>query len=285
MRSAWKVFTRDLRPPVRGGAPVWEGALPFDLPGVDVDASGTECGAGWHACATPAAALRIAGLWRGGRPSRLFRVEALAASVVERGDKLRAATWRVVEEADEATVREAVRLLSSPFGDLADEMAAEQVAWRVALARPRHDRAAVEAGLRAALSTRGLPAWTLRSYPAAWVATDAMDAWEAVDARAAWEAVDAWAARDARVARKAWAARDARAAMDAMDAWVARDAMDARDARDALIVYYASRHGWVAHSPDLLTAGVRDAYAAGLAVAAPVAPATLGWVMEEMDRG
>jgi len=79
--TAYKVFTHDLRPPVQGGAPVWTGQLPYDLPEVAVDTSGDECASGWNACSTPEDALRIAGLWPDGRPSRLFRIDAYASGL------------------------------------------------------------------------------------------------------------------------------------------------------------------------------------------------------------
>ncbi len=44
--TGYKAFTHDLRPPVRGGEPVWTGELPHELPVVKLDASAEECGAG-----------------------------------------------------------------------------------------------------------------------------------------------------------------------------------------------------------------------------------------------
>jgi len=265
---------------------VWDGTLSYTLPPVVVDDGPDDCAPGWNACAEGHTALRIAGLWPDGRPSRLFRVET-DGLVVERGDKLRAATWCIVEEILDVTPH--VRRMSEPFGELADEITAEQMAWRAALARPRHDEAAIETGLREALAARGIESWTLRRFNDAWAARDARAAWaarDARDARAAWAAWTAWAAWAARAAWDAW---DARAAWDAWDAWAARDARDARaardawdawDARDALLVFYTSRRGWISSRTDLLTTGIRDAYAAGLAVAIPTGPTELGWAME-----
>ena len=51
------------------------------------------------------------------------------------------------------------------------------------------------------------------------------------------------------------------------------------DARDALTVLVAARRGWTQQRPDLLTMGLRDAYAHGLAIAIPTGPAELGWAM------
>jgi len=181
---AYKCFTHDLRPPVRGGDPVWPGTLPHTLPPIAVDESSAACAAGWSACALASDAIRIGGLWPDGRPSRLFRVET-EAQVFSRGDKLRASTWNIVEEirADDA-IRE---MSAKAFAERADVMAAEQLAWRVALARPRRDVAAVEAGLSNALAIRGLD-WTLRPFESAWTAWDARS-------RGAWDAMGASAAR------------------------------------------------------------------------------------------
>ena len=170
--TAYKVFTHDLRPPVRGGEPVWSGALPHRLPVIDVDLSGAECAHGWNACATAEDALRIAGFWPKGRPSRLYRVET-EIEVISRGDKLRAATWTITEELQ---VDDAIRSLSRRwFGDLHEVMADEQLAWRAALARPMRDQALVEQGLAMALDARGLQ-WSIKRFRSAWDARDARDA-------------------------------------------------------------------------------------------------------------
>ena len=290
MTTLYKVFTHDLRPPVQGGDPVFDGTLPFILPARTVDESANNCGAGWNACRKPETALRIAGLWPNGRPSRLFRVD-VDGKVIERGDKCRFETGTVAEELDPT---DAIRVLHAPFGVLQDEIVVEVVAWRSALTRPGYDKATVEAGLRVALDTRGLMDWTIREYPVARAARDAWDAgyaWANRDARAAW---DAWAARAARDAWDAWAAwdaraaraaRDARAARAARDAWDAWDAWAAWDARAALDVWYAARMGWrMKGGSDYLTVGIRDAYAAGLEIAFPVADKVLGFAMKEAPR-
>ena len=274
--TAYKVLTHDLRSPMQGGEPIFDGRLPFRLPVVDVDTSAEKCGAGWNACPTPEAALRIVGLWPNGWPSRLFQVVDPAQPVIEHGDKLRAASWTVAREieiTDEILARLHEPLASDglPLADLV----AEVRAWREALARPERDPAHVETGLRKALDTRTLK-WSLRQYPNAQAAWDAWDAWAARDARNARDAWDAWAA---------WAARNALGAWDAWDVWAARatwgawDAWDAWAARDALLLYVASRRNRIAHRPDLLTSGLCDAYRAGLELAVPVSDGVLGWVM------
>jgi hypothetical protein len=246
IRTGWKALTHDLRSPVQGGDPLFDGRLPAVLPGVRLDTSAGECGAGWNYCAEPVTALRIAGLWPNGRPSRLFLVEA-STDAIERTDKRRASSLTLVREASDAEIASAIDRFSEVFGAHARFMADEQRAWRIALGRPRRDAAAVERALKVALSTRGL-AWSAKKYEAA------RDAW---DARAAW---DAWAARDA---------------------WHARDAWDAWDARAALTVAYASVSGWVKDKPEHLTAGLREAYENGLGVALPTLPNVLGWAMDE----
>ena len=281
--EAYKVFTRNLRSPIRGGPPVWDGSLPHDLPRVEIDTSAAECAAGWSFAAQPETALRIAGLWPDGRPSRLFRCE-ISDDALVRGRKIRSATGTIVGEITD--LRPALLALHAPFGDLVAEVTEEALLWREALARPRCDAAAVEAQLRIALSSRDLR-WSLRRFPAA------KAAWAARDAKAAWPAWSAWparAARDAMSAWDAWAARDAKAAWPAWSAWsawparAARDAMSAWDAwsaRDAMSVFFTARRGWVAHDQDLLSAGIRAAYASGLALAIPTGPTELGWAMED----
>jgi hypothetical protein len=258
MTTAYKCFTHDLRSPIQGGAPVWDGSLPYRLPVVEVDTSDTECAAGWNACRDAHTALQIAKLWPDGRPIRLFRITT-RRKVIERGAKLRAATWTIEEEITD--LRPAILALSQPFGEHAEAMADEQLDWHRALSRPATDPVEVAAQLQAALAHRGL-AWNLRRFG------DARDAWAARDAR------DAWAARAARDAWAAWAAWDAWAARAAWDAW------DARDARAALTVYFAAKKGWISHPADLLTVGIRDAYAAGLSLAIPTGPTELGWSLE-----
>lgn len=188
MIEGYKVFTHDLRSPIHVGEPVWDGTVPFDLPKVELDESNEECGAGWNFCRSASDALRIAGLWPNGRPSRLFRVET--ESAIERGNKCRSATIRITSEITD--FRPAIAELSQPFGDFVSEMISEQLAWREALARPLNDKSAIESGLKEALSARGLD-WKLKQFKCSWDARDAWDAWAARAARAAW---DAWAARD-----------------------------------------------------------------------------------------
>jgi len=222
--------------------------LPFELPKVTLDTSDRECAEGWNFCRDIGTAARIAGLWRNGW-SRHILVGEPIGQVVERGDKLRAEGLRLVRRASERTIAEH---LSAPFGPHAARMGRSQVAWWKAFGSTERDAERIEAGLRAALDARGL-GWELRRFE---------------DARAARDAWDAWDAWDARVARDAW---------DAWDAWVAWDAWAAWA---ALTVEYAALMGWTNDDPDLLTTGIRDAYAAGLAVAVPTGENELGWAMK-----
>lgn len=253
MSDYYKVTTHDLRPPIRGGEPIWDGEVPYTLPEVEVDTGPEECAAGWNACREPHTALRIAGLWPRGRPSRLWRVRQNGHPIIERGDKIRSATWEVVEEAEvtDAILADLHRPMAVEGLPL-DDLVAEVQAWRVALSRPRRDEDAVRAGLQAALDARGLE-WNLRRYDTARAARAARDVW---------------------VARGAWGA---------WGAWVARGARVGTGARDALTVYVAAKRGWTDHDPHLLTTGLRDAYGAGLAVAVPVEDGVLGYAMEPED--
>jgi len=219
--KGWKVLTHDYRPPIQGGEPIWDGVPGVMLPRVALDTSDAECAAGWNFTARPETALRIGGLWPTGWPSVLVHVSALGA--IKRGDKCRASTLTLERVSTEDELHAAIRALSEPFGEHAETMAREQIAWREALARPLRDPEQVEHGVREALTARGL-GWTLRRHDHPWAA---------------------------------------------------------RDARDALVVRYAALMGWSKREPDLLTRGLREAYHAGLAVALPTAPNTLGWSMVE----
>ena len=66
--KGFKVFTHDLRPPIQGGAPVWNGKLPFEFPTVELDESTDECGAGWNFVKDIKTGLKIAGLWAAKNP-------------------------------------------------------------------------------------------------------------------------------------------------------------------------------------------------------------------------
>ncbi len=125
---AYKVFTSTLCPPIQGGPPVWDGTLPHTLPRVTVDQSANDCAPGWNACVDLHTALRIAGLWPDGWPSRAFAVET-DDEVLTRGDKLRAATWTITRELPEPEILGAIFELSKPFGQWQAEMAEQQVMW------------------------------------------------------------------------------------------------------------------------------------------------------------
>lgn len=255
--TGWKVLTHDCRPPVRGGDPIWDGVtLPHTLPEVRLNVGPQECADGWHYTASAAGALKLSGLWPDGRPSRLLLVQP-SDDWIERGDRRRCSQLTIVREATDRELREAVSEMSIPLGGHRARMVREQLAWRLALARPLHDEARVERLLGVALRARGLGGWRLRRYDTAY------DAWAAYDTRDAW---------DAGGAVGAWAA------------WDARDAWDAWDARDALTVTYAALNGWTPGKPGLLTAGIREAYRHGLGGVIPVAADTLGWWMDTPDK-
>ena len=260
--TAFKVFTHDLRSPIQGGDPVWNGSLPFDLPETEVDRSNSDCGAGWNACREPCDALQIVGMWPNGRPSRMFRLTT-HYPVIERGNKLRSATWNIEEELDVPSIIEHWSEVLAPHSLM---MAASQINWWNALARPARSVHTVKTSLSIALKTRGLD-WQLKQFDSSW------DAW------AARATGDAWATGAAGAAGAAWAARAARDARAARAARAARDAWAARAARAALLVEFASLQGWIHQPSILLTRGLRSAYRNGLGLAIPVAHNTLGWTM------
>ena len=296
--QAWRLTTQDLRPPLQGGDPIWDGSFPYVLPEVEVDTSDAYCGQGWNACGTLSDAISIAGEWPNGCPSRAWLVESIEGHpVIERSTKLRAASWTIVREATADEWLEARQVLYAPLvgdGLILEQIIDEVEAWRKALARPSHDSEVVEAGLRQALDARGLGDWSPQQFDTPWDtrgAWDARDARVAGDAREVWHAWHAWAARaagdawDAKAAWAAWGAWDAGDARDTRDAWDAWDtkaawaAWDAGDARDALTVFAARGRGLVPGDPHLLTTGLRNAYQHGLGIVVPVRQKTLGWAM------
>lgn len=253
---------------------IWDGTLGMVLPEQSVDRSE----AGWNFCRDLAPAFRIVGLWPDGWPSVALRVETVG-EVVERGDKCRASRLRIIAPCEESEVEGAIRDLSEPFAPYQEEMVQEQIAWRVALSRPKLDEGEIQRHLRTALQVRGLADWSLRQYPIkddAWGSRDAWgswcsrDAWAFLGAQAAW---DALVPRDALAALDAWAPRSPRSAWGAWNAWT------------ALIVQYAGLQGWVFAQANLLTVGIRDAYRHGLNLVSPTGPQELSWVAIEKNRG
>jgi hypothetical protein len=92
---------------------------------------------------------------------------------IQRGDKRRSSSVTLDRLCTEAEIQAAMRTLVSPWaGAHTDTLVAEQWAWYVALGRPLHDEARVEAELQRALEARGLK-WTLKRYD------NARDAWDA----------------------------------------------------------------------------------------------------------
>lgn len=260
MITAYRVFSHDLASPTVGGAPIIVGQLPYRLPVIHE--------VGWHAGRTMAEAIQIGGLWRNGRPTRLFRVET-DVEVIECGKKLCAKTWDVVEE---LSIEPAIRELSSAFGDLADEMVREQLAWHTVPGRPCHDEHVVKEGLLAALAARGLD-WELRRYETVNAIRISRDRWE-----------DNWTVRDAYYAFEIWRSWDS-LNLVAREAWIDRGVWLDRGSWSpcsALITFY-NEHKCGNGFPERLTVGIRSAYCHGLWVAVAIAGGVLGWVMDERE--
>ncbi len=219
--NGWKILTSDLRPPLQGGEPIFDGKYPCQLPTVDCDQSTTECSYGWNFVRDIETGFKIAGLWRTGRPNAVIAVTA-NGDAVKRGNKCRSSSLNLVRAASPEEIQTALMRFSKCFGDHQQAMADEQWAWWQALQRPYHERDKVIDGLKSAIKARELN-WTLKEF---------------------------------------------------------ESARAARDARDALIVSFSARSGWISRKHDLLTVGIRDAYLNGLAIALPTGPDELGFVME-----
>lgn len=178
LRRGWKILTHDGRSPLQGGPPLLNGSLPVVLPTVPLDTGSVDCAAGWNYVAHIAMGWQIVGLWPTGRPSRVLAVEA-SSDAIERGQKRRASSLTLVREATQKEIQAALKQFSRPFGDHVTRMTHEQAQWWIALSRPFHDVAEVEAQLALALSARESASWTLRKYETARAARAASDAWDA----------------------------------------------------------------------------------------------------------
>ena len=176
--KGFKIFTHDLRPPIQGGAPVWNGKLPFEFPTVELDESTDECGAGWNFVKDIKTGLKIAGMWPTGRPSRVFSVEA-TGKVVERSDKIRTDKLTVLAEVLDEEINAAIYDFSKVFAPHDKRMAESQIKWRRVLSRPNRNEKKIEAGLEEALEVRGLK-WKLKKFDSARDARAARDAWDAL---------------------------------------------------------------------------------------------------------
>jgi hypothetical protein len=272
----WKLLTSDLRPPIQGGGPLFDGQLPYLLPEVDVNSTDAECGRGWNFVRNIETGFSIAGMWRTRRPNAVLLVEP-SDGWVERGNKCRAAQLNLVRHATDEEIKSGLLAFSKSFGAHHNQMAEEQWQWWTALKRPCRDRDKVITGLQLALKRRGLD-WFLKEYPAARDAWNYRDSWNArdalnaMDSRDAWNAMDAWYTWHSSAYNDHWAARDVWDSCADSVTW---------DASAALTVSFAARSGWIKKDSDFLTAGIRDAYFNGLDIAVPTGTKELGWSMCE----
>ena len=240
LRQGYKILTHDYRSPLQRDEPIWDG-ITLAYTLPPVVLDTSEAECG--AGWNYCASIAEAIPLCGLWPTgRPSTVFAVEASAdaVQRGNKRRASRLTLLRQCPESEVVSAIRGFSGIFGAHQERLTEEQCAWRQALARPLRHEATVVEGLTTALEARALP-WTLRRYETP------RDVW------AAWAAWDAWDARDAR------------------GAW---------DARGALQTTFAALQGWVLCDPSRHSAGIREAYRAGLELAVPVGSNILGWTME-----
>lgn len=236
----------------------------------------------------PADALRWGGLWPDGYPSRLISVRP-DGEIKLVGQRAFAPAFDVVGL---VSPHEPLVTLSEVFVDLEDEMLAEQKAWRQALRRDGSSPAQVRELLDLTLHARGLRLWGVREFPTvdalrAEVDPAAFYTWGAVHAQASFEQWRDEASKDPvydTALRTAWTAWYLNDFWDDPDVAADPDAnadvrWDVWDAWAALTVFYAVEEGWVELPKDVLSRGLRDAYALGLGMAAPIGPGLLGFAM------
>lgn len=183
----FKILTRDYRPPIQGGDPVWDGeTIPFELPKAKLDTSNDDCGAGWNYTEQLAEAITIAGMWPDGSPACCVHVKA-SDDRIRRRNKLRCSQLTIVARGEPDEIRAAIAALSSKWfaGEHAEWMSASQWDWYQALGRPDIDEIAVAIDLQAALEARALDGWTLRRYDNVGAARAAIDHLGSITARQA----------------------------------------------------------------------------------------------------
>lgn len=240
------------------------------------------------ACAEPSDALRWGGLWPDGYPSRLVKVQADGELTLD-GMRAFAPAFDVIGLVNPA---DALADFSKVFVDLEEEMYAEQHAWRRALRRDGNDEDRVRELLDLTLHARGLKLWGVQRFASVEQLRTAVDpaafyTWGAVHAQAAFEQWRDEAVQDPAYEtslRSAWTAWYLQDFWDDPDIAADPDSnaevrWDVWDAWAALTVYYTVEEGWVELPADVLSRGLREAYGAGLGMAAPVGSGVLGYAM------
>ena len=245
-------------------------------------------GQNFHVATSPTEALRLGGLWPGGRPSMLYRLET-EDEVTRVGEHAEAASWTVLAA---IPPRDHLASLTRELVDFEKEALSEQLEWRKALGRPNNDPAKVEQSLRLAMKRRGLKNWRLKRAPSSsWlrqqpVEPSAMYTWSGHATISAWEAWDREADEDEaydkarRVAWSLWYDPTPFDHEDAFNLGGVEVTPEVWDAWTALVVFYTAEQGWLELPAQSFTAGIREAYEHGLALAKPLERGVLSWATE-----
>jgi hypothetical protein len=105
MIRGWKVLTHDLRPPIQGGPPIFDGTFPALTEKVLVDTGIRVCSYGWNFTRQLSTAFAIAGYGRPGYRHKAVLIEA--EDFVRRGDKYRTAQLKLIRFATSDEIFEA----------------------------------------------------------------------------------------------------------------------------------------------------------------------------------
>lgn len=187
------------------------------------------------------------------------------------------------------------------FGRHTEHMAQEEMLWRDAIRRPYWDPVDAWAGLRDALAARRLGTWTLKEYGTSrgvWAAWDPQYEWEPATGQAiarGWLGASRHQVTVSELIEVGWSPSAFDYTFDPLDAWETVSGWAPAgppslrtwagyEMRDGLMHTLAVRMGWVGGQQDALTRGLRDAYLAGLGIALPVGPSTLGWAMAKPKK-
>jgi len=226
----------------------------------------------WSIYDTPENALRAAGMWPDGYPSRLFQINSTYESCkIESGclgnyvDK----RFSVLKELDVNSVIEKVS--SSIFSFDVERLTKEQILWRDALSRPYGDPKRVKEELEKAVKYRNLDFQTMQF-------SNSRLLWDAYLARGdLWSKGEKWDTPVRRLIYKACPMEFSE--WEAYYARTTNDQLAGRSAERSLRCCHTSGLKLIDYPCDFLTVGIRDAYKYGLGVVIPIDEKFLGWTM------
>ena len=256
--KGYKGLTQELLSPVTYEGPMFDDGPPAIVLGKAEREDGVLF---WK---TLPGAIRFCGLWPCGRPARFFSIKADGAHLD--GSIFRSKSLVILQELREAEVENAIFAISKAFGGVQRKIAESQVKWRRALSAPHHDSDVVVERLEEALEARRLP-WGIREFETAQEMREAFNSYAALQS---WQSPDFVSSPDTGYLLSAVFQR-------ALDLWSIHDGDN--HVTQALFFELSSLLGETDGPPEILTAGIRDAFEYGLEAVLPVGEDDLGYSM------